>query len=472
MENILTPIQGVLLFVGFGSTMLLLAMLNKLGHKNSVIEFLLANRQIGVFIGAMSATISWIWAPILFVSAQKAYQQGLAGLLSFAIPNALALVVFAFVAVKVRKALPQGFTLPNFMQQKHGEKVHALYLIQFLGLQVVAFAIQVLAGATLVSIMTGLSFHFVALLLVGAVFAYAVIGGLRASIITDVLQMSLLVGGIALIIPFTIHEAGGFNTVVNGLGGLSGFENAPWVLYSFGIPATIALLAGPMGDQMHWQRAFAFKDAKTVKRAYILASFFLIAIILGLSTLGFIAATHVDSITITSAQMVGPTIVGHFLPTSALVLFSIMLLSGLCSTLDSALCAVSSIVVVDLAKNKWQDKKVLIGRLSMLVTALCGMALAFIPKVEILHLFLLAGTLRAATFIPSIITVFNKNLSSKRVFIAILSSLILGSPVYVIGTLIGNPHMVVLGSLMPVILGVGICLLWQKSIEFLKYAKA
>ena len=34
----------------------------------------------------------------------------------------------------------------------------------------------------------------------------------------------------------------------------------PWVAYSFGIPVTIGLPSGPIGDQQHWQRAYALKS--------------------------------------------------------------------------------------------------------------------------------------------------------------------------------------------------------------------
>lgn len=37
------------------------------------LEFNVANRKIGTFGGALSIAATWIWAPALFVSAEKAY---------------------------------------------------------------------------------------------------------------------------------------------------------------------------------------------------------------------------------------------------------------------------------------------------------------------------------------------------------------------------------------------------------------
>ncbi|MDM8549990.1 hypothetical protein QUF72_07940 [Desulfobacterales bacterium HSG2] len=44
-------------------------------------RFLVTDRSVGTWIGAMSVASTWIWAPALFIAAQKAYQQGLPGLM-------------------------------------------------------------------------------------------------------------------------------------------------------------------------------------------------------------------------------------------------------------------------------------------------------------------------------------------------------------------------------------------------------
>ena len=105
------------------------------------------------------------------------------------------------------------------MQRRHGRAVHVLYLIQFLGLQVCSFAVQILAGAALIQSLTGLRFAVVALILVVTALIYSTMGGIRASVVTDFVQMALILGITAVTVPWVISIAGGLVVVTAGLGG-------------------------------------------------------------------------------------------------------------------------------------------------------------------------------------------------------------------------------------------------------------
>ena len=329
-----------------------------------------------------------------------------------------------------------------------------------------------LAGSTLIQTMTGLRFHVVALLLAAITLTYTVMGGLRSTLTTDFLQMALILSITAITVPWAIMNAGGIHVVAGGLSGVN--ENFtlfdPWVAYSFGIPATIGLLSGPIGDQMHWQRAYAIGSDRKVIKTFLWAAVFFIIVPLSLSLLGFIAANkHVSSgWTITSNQMIAPITVSHLLPAFMAFIYCLMVLAALCSTLDSVLSAALSIVSVDIDPGSSNDprdehdpKRVSIARWGMFATAMLGLLIAFIPRLQIVHLFLFYGTWRASTMIPTTLSLFTKRLNSKAVFAAILGSLIFGAPVYAAGTLLNQPHLSVLGSLAVVVIGLATCVVWS-----------
>lgn len=471
--QILGPFGGLVFLIVYGAAMVALTAWFGRGHKKDQEEFLLASRGIGVVPGAMSIAASWIWAPALFVAAQIAYEQGIPGLLWFTVPNVLSLVVFAPLAFRIRKVLPAGYTLPEFMRARHGRAVHILYIIQFFGLQICSFAVQILAGSVLIQTMTGLSFHLIAVALVLIALSYSVMGGVRASVVTDFVQMGLILTVALITAPWAVINAGGVSAVTAGLGGIDGtFKNPfdPWVAYSFGIPVTIGLLSGPIGDQMHWQRAFALRADKDVIKTFMLGAGIFLIVPLTLSLLGFVAANESISAdwTIESNQLIGPITVAHLLPQFMLVVFSVMLLSGLCSTLDSILCAASALTTVDLGglSSRDNDKddvsKVSSARIGMLATAAVGLGIACIPGLQIVHLFLFYGTWRASTMIPTILSLFWSRLNSNAVFAAILTSLLLGAPIYAAGAIFQNPHLSVAGSLLVVLIGFGVCVGWSK----------
>lgn len=478
MLEILSQTQGIILLVVYGLLMIGLSLVFSYKRETDTAEFLLASRNIGVWAGAMSIAAAWIWAPALFISSQKAFEQGLAGAFWFIFPNILALLIFAPLALKIRKILPTGYTFPQFVKLRHGKGVHFLYMMQFLILQICSFAIQILAGSTLIHIVTGIPYVIIALILVTIVLVYSLIGGLRASITTDYLQMVLILGISSIIVPLVFLNSGGVETFVAGLGGFTGdFGNIfdPWVFYTFGIPTTIGLLAGPIGDQMHWQRAYSLKKDSDVIKTFVLAAVLFAIVPLLLSVLGFVGAGKVilDGWMISEAQMVGPITVSMLLPVSMLIIFVVMLLSGLLSTLDSVLCAIASLTVVDLFKpskelsetgNDHDPKKVKLARMSMIIMAVLGLSIALIPGLKILHLFLFYATLRASTLVPTLMTILWSKLKSRAVFVSVLSSMIFGAPLMGLGAIIKNVHVSVASSLLTVIIGFLGCYILSKTI--------
>ncbi len=469
MENVLSPAGGLVFLAAYGAAIIGFTTWLTRGYSRDKVEFLLANRNLGMWPAAMSIASSWIWAPALFLSAQKAYEQGVSGLFWFAMPNLLALVVFAPLALQIRKKLPLGYTLPQLMRHRHGRGVHTLYLLQFLGLQVCSYAVQILAGAGLIHIMTGLSFHLVAVILAGITLTYTWLGGFRSTVTTDFIQMALILGVAAVVVPWVVVEAGGVSAVAGGLGGIKGGNISPfdpWVAFTFGIPVTIGLLSGPIGDQMHWERAYAIGSDRKVVPTFLLAAALFITVPLTLSVLGFVAANPQVSAdwAVPTNQMIAPITVAKLLPNAMAVIYTLMVLAALCSTLDSVLCAAGSLVAVDLdrdtqerERDEHDRRKLRVIRIGMLATAVLGIGIAFIPGLQIVHLFLFYGTWRASTMIPTVLTLYWDGLSSRAVFVAILGSLLFGAPVYAAGTLLNNPYLSVAGSLTVVVLGFVCC---------------
>lgn len=477
MDKGISLVAGLILLSCFGLLMVVVAVAVSRGRNKTCEEFLAANRELRLFPMAMSIAASWIWAPALFVAAQKSFQQGIPGLFWYCCPNFLSLAIFGTMALRLRQRLPKGYTFPQYILLRHGRGVHTLYLIQFFVLQICCFAVQLLAGAKMMHALSGLDFTLVTLFLASLTLLYASIGGIRASVATDFLQMALILAVIATVVPLTLYNAGGIKIIERGFGGWSGnyfslFNTT--VAYSFGIPVTISLMSGPIGDQMHWQRGFAVNSDRAVTRAYLLGALLFVIVPFSLGFLGFTAAglhaNHLLSIDISnknSVEMVGPITVAHVLPRYLLLAFALMILSGLCSTLDSVLCAISSLVATDLfpllytrtASTVDRDIRALrAGRLGMIATATLAVPIANLPGLTILHLFIFYGTWRASTMVPTYLTLFWARLNSKCVFVSIAISLLTGAPMLAYGNLYDDPDFTVAGSISVLLIGVIVCI--------------
>lgn len=436
------------IITSFGLVMLVANLVRR--YSRGLELFLVAERSVGTVIGGMGVAAAWIWAPSLFLASQKSFQQGLPGIFWFTVPNVASLVLFAFVARRIRKVFPRGYTLPEYVAYRFDGKTHFVYLFSFLSLQVCSFAVQLIAGASMLKSLSGTPYAVGVVILALVATSYSLIDGLRSSIRAHVLQLLIIFTGLGMLIPAAVYEGGGLAVLGAGLSGFTGqFGNVfdPYVAYSFGITVTIGLMAGPVGDQKFWQRAFAFKPGKAF-RGYLLGALLFAAVPLTMSLLGFVAAGNplaapeVYSGTI-SAQQVGPEVIKHVLPGWGLILFVLVVLSGLASTCDSALCAGGSLIAVDIYRKyvnpASSDANMLrVSRLAVSGIAAAAIGIALVPGITILSLFLFYGTLRSSTLMPTMLTLYLKRIPAWGIFWGVTSAMVLGIPSYVFGELTNN----------------------------------
>jgi len=444
---------GLLILLGFGLIMTIVSLF--LRKKDETLQnFLLAGRQVGWFQGACSIAASWIWAPALFISVQVAYQKGLAGLFWFTAPNIFALILFAFFAPRIRKALPEGTTLPEFIGDRFkSSRLHKLYLFPTLFYQLMAVTVQLFAGGHFVSLLTGIPVHAVMPLLLGICLIYTWISGLKASVLTDVLQLVMIFGIGAVIVPMVGIVGGGFEVIAQGFHGIENVTSVfdPGVAFSFGIVTSIGLIAGALSDQQYWQRSFAIREKELVP-AFVVGGVLFGIVPIALSVLAFVAVGL--GITVpegVDSSMIGVQAVSELLPAWAIVLFLIMLLAGISSTLDSGLSAMSSLWATDIRPKGG----VFEARLSMLFIGLAGWAVAIaatsIPGFGLQHLWWIFNTIAACVAGPTILSLYSKRVSEPGVFWGILIAFGFGVPLFIISNLVGNSVWIV-GSALLVVL--------------------
>ncbi len=142
--NVISQPAGYVLIVVFGLVMvgLTYVLSREKRWKQTGVGFLVAGREVRWPLAAPSIAASWIWAPALFVSVQKAYELGLPGIFWFTAPNILALVIFAFLAPAVRRRIPGGYTLPDWIRYRLDDPmVHKIYLIPYIWYQIMAICV-------------------------------------------------------------------------------------------------------------------------------------------------------------------------------------------------------------------------------------------------------------------------------------------------------------------------------------------
>jgi len=429
--------------------------------------FLVAGRQVGWFAGSTSIAASWIWAPALFVSVQLAYQKGLAGIFWFTFPNIVALAIFALLAPRIRKLLPEGYTLPQYIRHRlQSNKVHKIYLFPYFFYQLMAVTVQLFAGGSLVSLLTGIPLTTVMPILAVIALIYTLISGLEASVVTDFVQLAMIFVIGIIILPMTWAAAGGASVISVGLSGIEGIKNIfdPGVAFSLGIVTAIGLIAGAISDQQYWQRTFAIRKKQLVK-SFIIGALLFGIVPIALSTLGFLAANPALNVVLPESidvSMIGVQTVATLLPAWAVFLFIVMLLSGLSSTLDSGLSAASSLWVTDVKKSTTDGGAIQSARAAMLGIAIVGLLIAyavhFIPKFGLFHLWWIFNTIAACVVVPTVLSLYWSKLDAKGVFWGVLVAFVVGLPIFVYGNVIDNPVLTVGASLFIIAISTVFCL--------------
>lgn len=446
------------LFVLSAYTLLMLgatALMTK--KENHVEKFCVGDRNAGWGMAAFSIAATWIWAPALFTSAENAYTRGFAGLFWFLVPNVACMVLFIPFAEKIRKEMPEGITLSGYMYQKYQLKaVRNVYLFQLGALAALSTGVQLLAGSRILSILTGIPAAAVTVIMAVVALSYSQFSGIKASMLTDAVQMAFMLAVSVSFAVFGVKNGGGLETLVTGLGGAAGdaghlfSEKGLEIFLGFGLPSAVGLLSGPFGDQSFWQRAFSIRKDR-IGRSFLAGALLFGIVPLSMGILGFVGAgMGYDA---ADTGVISFELVNALFPAWAVIPFLFMVVSGLLSTVDSNLCAVSSLTT-DIFKKKTIRKT----KLSMILLLAVGIVIANIPGLTVTHLFLMYGTLRASTLLPTVFTLKGIKLEPQGVVIGIVSAMAVGLPVFGYGNIKGIAAYKTAGSLLTVLLSGGLAL--------------
>lgn len=443
------PSTGVGILVVYGLFAFAMTYWYSRGYDDNKTSFLVARRELNTFQGSLSVAAAWLWAPGLFISTQQAYVNGLVGLFWFCLGNFLTLGAFAYFAKKIREESPEGFTFSGYLKNRFSSRLQWLFVVEMMILATCAFAINLLAGSKTVETLTGINYTLATLLMAGVAILYSFRTGLKATVVTEVIKIIVVWAGVIILVPWVISEAGGWSTVVAGLGGRTG-EGASilgtpfaWGIFTgFGAAAFLGHMGGPWGDNSFYQRAFSIKTGSIIP-SYVIASFVFIVVPIMMGLLGFVAAGAGLEIPKAFWGTTNAITIGTFLPPVASIIFAFMVFAGLVAILDSQFASVANMTGHDLFnqfKEGSDDKDIITyARLGMVALAVAGLIIANIPGMQLVWLFLFFAVLRAAVWLPSMMSLLKPDwVTEPGMFWGILVAAIPGEALFVWGKMFGG----------------------------------
>jgi Na+/proline symporter len=432
------------------------------GNYNKTKEgFLVANRQLGYLQGSMSVAAAWIWAPAMFISCLQGYINGIAGVGWMIIGNFFSVFLFGLFAPKIKNQFPEGFTLSGYLKEKYDSKVQGLVGFETIMLSIAALSINILAGSQAISFISGIDYHLISIVIPLISLSYALRGGFKASVITEMIKIVVFLSIWLILIGWTVNLNNGFDTVIAGFGGRTGNGTTLWgtdftngILIGFGLPTLLSLMSGTWADNNAYQRIFSIQKDKVLP-SFITGSFLAITVTISGGIMGMLAAGMHLEVPASIQTYTNLLVFGMSLPVWTFYILIFVIFASLISVIDSQLGTAASLVGNDIYNifNKHPDdkKSILWSRLSMIAVSVLAILIVNIPGITLLSIFLVYGIGRATIWWPVMITLINKSLINKHgMFYGILLSWIFGYPIYLYGQYTGDKIWTLCGTLLAV----------------------
>ncbi len=322
-------------------------------------DFAVAGRHLPLFMIVTTTFATWFGSETVLGIPAKFIDRGLNGVVEdpFGAGMCLILVGLFFAGRLYRMTL---LTISDYYRERYGRFVEVacslIIMLSYLGwvsAQVTALGLvfNVLSGGA-IGVPLGMTIGVLSIL------AYTLFGGMWSVAVTDLIQMVILVAGLAVIALFAGHMAGGADKVLALVASRDLFHLWPepdWHDMVFFFAAAVTMMLGSIPQQDVFQRVMSASSLKGATRgpviggvAYILFAFvpmFLVASAL------IIMPEQTAALLKDDPQKVLPTLVLQKMPFVMQVLFFGALLSAIKSTASATLLAPS----VTFTENIWRQ---------------------------------------------------------------------------------------------------------------------
>ena len=365
---------GYLLLIGVGvilslSVILMVKAETKwLGTRKTSEWFYTAGRTIKTGLIASSIVSAWTWAATLLQSSTVTYEFGLGGAFWYAAGASIQVILFAILAIELKRKAPMTHTFPEMLYVRFGKHPHKVFLAFGLMTNTIVTAMLLLGGAAVINSLTGVDITLAAFLIPACIIVYTIFGGLKATFFAEYLNTSFIFIAVLIFVTsiyFLNPEIGGISGMYEKLTQASILQ--PVEGNAFGTYLTLASIGalifgiinivGNFGtvfvDQSYWQRAIAARP-KAATGGFIIGGLAWFAIPFTLATTLGLAAIA-TGVTLPESDiglgLVAPTAAANLMGDFGAILILSILFTAVTAAGSSQLVSVSSLVTYDVFRT-------------------------------------------------------------------------------------------------------------------------
>jgi SSS family solute:Na+ symporter len=376
MTNFDWLLDGSIVGLYLLATMLAGLMVRK--YVSRVEHFLVAGREMNVYLGIASLAATEFGIVTCMYTAQAGYTRGFAGSIP-GICNALAMFVIGWTGFCVKPLRDSGaITIPELFEKRYGKFVRWLSGVVIVLGGLLNMGVFLRVGGQFLVVCCGLDLKYLELamtvLLLG-VAIYTIMGGMLSVLVTDFLQFVVMSVGL-LVVSFLVLSYVGWDRLVATVEehfGPGGFN--PFVRADLGWGFVVSNLLTNTAAVLTWQtciaRLLAAKDSKTGRKVYTGTAFFFVCrwIIPGLWGIAALAMIKPDVLGPLAEQMgekdgslfAMPYLLSQIVPAGMMGLLVAAMLAADMSTDSSYMLTWGSVIYNDILapfrRTAWSEKK-------------------------------------------------------------------------------------------------------------------
>lgn len=363
----------------------------------------------GMAFATIVSSAMGVW--ILFSPPQVGATSGIAGIVGYCIGSAAPMLLFTQLGPRIRRLMPTGHSLNEFVLYRFGNTMYLLALGIIVFYMFIYLAAELTAIAKAVQILADVPLGWTALVVITATFIYTTYGGLDATIFTDVIQFVVIVPLLLISALVAVIALGGWQTALEPVQ-----LNAPQLLslanldgIKMGASLTIAIVAAELFNQGNWQRIYACRTDSAVKHAFANSTLAIMPMLLIAGFLGLLAmhfGFNDDRAFFSLIQQLS-------LPLWVMLLVLVLALALVMSTISSLLNGIASVFTVDLIRLFPRMRSSGLLRAARILTIAIGIPTIVIAAqgYDVLYLFLLADLVCAGAFCPVVYGFYSQRLT-------------------------------------------------------------
>ena len=364
MTNFNWLLDGSIVGVYLVATMAAGLMVRK--YVGKVEHFLVAGREMDVYLGIASLAATEFGIVTCMYTAQNGYEKGFAGATP-GILSAIAMLAVGLSGFVIKPLRDSGvMTIPELFEKKFGPRIRwASGVVIVLG-GLLNMGVFLRTGGEFLVLVAGLDVRYLEImmtaLLVG-VAVYTILGGMLSVLVTDYMQFIVMSAGLIVVTIIILMNVGWESLVTTvdtryGAGGFNPFVN-PTMGWSYVVFNLMLNTAAVLTWQTTIARVLAAKDTVTGQKVYTRTAFFFVCRFLIPGIWGIAALASLGPVVNTLEAM--PRYLSTAVPPGLMGLLIAAMLAADMSTDSSYMLTWGSVIYNDIMapfrKKPWSEKR-------------------------------------------------------------------------------------------------------------------